>query len=406
MENHPGISITWSVSLDPGLIYHRYGVLNVFDMTYWGFLGVGTTFDIFQNLHILYLRYGALPSFEYGVLILFPSWYLVKSRHRYAVSSLMDTAYWYVRITAYASPTALSPGYIVDSNPKDESEDGPTDYPADGGDDDDDSSRDHANEEEEESYKEEEEQSRLRPMRLQLHHHHLHTILLLGYTTSPTYVQAPLGYRAAGLRAASPPTHDPLPLPSPPLSPLLLPSTDHRSDIPEAVLPPWKRLCLSPGPRFEVRESSSAARPSGGYRAYYGFIGTLDAKLKRDRVRDMGYGITDVWEDSAEATKEVPPTTIAELSQRVTDLVTTIRQDTNGIYVRFGDARDDWALLRGQVNMLRRDRCYHLNTAILVESKARVSQETQLIAALGRIDTLEARELAHTYNLKDADSCS
>ncbi|GJW79075.1 hypothetical protein Tco_0140757 [Tanacetum coccineum] len=140
-----------------GLIYHRYGVSNVFDMAYWGFLGVGTTFDIFQNLHILYLGYGVLPSFKYGVLILFPSWYLVKSRHRYAVSSLMDTAYWYVRITAYASPTTLSPGYIADSNLKDESKDGPIDYPADGGDDDDDSSRDHANEEEEESSKEEEE---------------------------------------------------------------------------------------------------------------------------------------------------------------------------------------------------------------------------------------------------------
>ncbi|GKF75538.1 hypothetical protein Tco_0224982, partial [Tanacetum coccineum] len=58
---------------------------------------------------------------------------------------------------AYASPTTLSPGYIADSNPKDESKDGPIDYPADGGDDDDDSSRNHANEEEEESFKEEEE---------------------------------------------------------------------------------------------------------------------------------------------------------------------------------------------------------------------------------------------------------
>ncbi|GJW79074.1 hypothetical protein Tco_0140756, partial [Tanacetum coccineum] len=84
------------------------------------------------------------------------------------------------------------------------------------------------------------------------------------------------------MRATSPPTHHPLPLPSPPLSPLLLPSTDHRSDIPEAVFPPWKRLCLSPGPRFEVGESSSTARPTGGYRADYGFIGTLDAELRRD----------------------------------------------------------------------------------------------------------------------------
>ncbi|GJW51659.1 hypothetical protein Tco_0093010 [Tanacetum coccineum] len=53
------------------------------------------------------------------------------------------------------SPIALSSGYIADSNPeedpKDESEDGPTDYPADGGDDDDDdSSGDDADDEDEE----------------------------------------------------------------------------------------------------------------------------------------------------------------------------------------------------------------------------------------------------------------
>ncbi|GKA86007.1 hypothetical protein Tco_0807718 [Tanacetum coccineum] len=45
--------------------------------------------------------------------------------------------------------------------------------------------------------------------------------------TSPTYVEAPLGYKAAGirLRAASLPTHHPSEILSPPL---LLPSTAHR----------------------------------------------------------------------------------------------------------------------------------------------------------------------------------
>ncbi|GJX81747.1 hypothetical protein Tco_0331228 [Tanacetum coccineum] len=54
------------------------------------------------------------------------------------------------------SPIALSPGYIVDPNPEedpeDESEDGPTDYPAEGGDDDDESSRDDADDEDEEDF--------------------------------------------------------------------------------------------------------------------------------------------------------------------------------------------------------------------------------------------------------------
>ncbi|GJX76464.1 hypothetical protein Tco_0323275 [Tanacetum coccineum] len=48
-----------------------YGVLE--------FLGVGTTFDMFQNIHILYLQYAVLTSFGYGVLIFFALWSLVSA---------------------------------------------------------------------------------------------------------------------------------------------------------------------------------------------------------------------------------------------------------------------------------------------------------------------------------------
>ncbi|GKC04317.1 hypothetical protein Tco_0995927, partial [Tanacetum coccineum] len=73
----------------------RYGVSKVFDTAYWGFLGVGTTFDIFQNILFPYGLNTAYWSFlDTAYWILFPSWSLVKCRHRYAVSSLMDTAYW------------------------------------------------------------------------------------------------------------------------------------------------------------------------------------------------------------------------------------------------------------------------------------------------------------------------
>ncbi|GJV31374.1 hypothetical protein Tco_1391774, partial [Tanacetum coccineum] len=43
----------------------------------FGFLGVGTTFDIFQNIHILYLKYGVLTSSRYGILSFIPLWSLV-----------------------------------------------------------------------------------------------------------------------------------------------------------------------------------------------------------------------------------------------------------------------------------------------------------------------------------------
>ncbi|GKF51645.1 hypothetical protein Tco_0148112, partial [Tanacetum coccineum] len=48
-----------------------YGVLE--------FLGVGTTFDIFQNIHMLYLQYGVLGFTGYDVLNLFPLWSLVSA---------------------------------------------------------------------------------------------------------------------------------------------------------------------------------------------------------------------------------------------------------------------------------------------------------------------------------------
>ncbi|GJW83798.1 putative reverse transcriptase domain-containing protein [Tanacetum coccineum] len=66
-------------------------------------------------------------------------------------------------------------------------------------------------------------------------------------TTSPTDAGAPLGYKAVGIqmRVASPP--------------LLLPFTSHRTDIPEAEMPPQKRACLTtPTPGLEIRESSAA----------------------------------------------------------------------------------------------------------------------------------------------------
>ncbi|GJR01103.1 hypothetical protein Tco_0524087 [Tanacetum coccineum] len=57
----------------------RYGISKGLDTAYWGFLGVGTTFDIFQNIHILYFQYGVLTFSGYGVLIYFHLWFLVSA---------------------------------------------------------------------------------------------------------------------------------------------------------------------------------------------------------------------------------------------------------------------------------------------------------------------------------------
>ncbi|GJT29576.1 retrovirus-related pol polyprotein from transposon TNT 1-94 [Tanacetum coccineum] len=63
----------------------RYGVSKGLDTAYWGFLEVGTMFDIFQNIHILYLEYDVFTSSGYGVLSFIPLWSLV--------SAGMDTPY-------------------------------------------------------------------------------------------------------------------------------------------------------------------------------------------------------------------------------------------------------------------------------------------------------------------------
>ncbi|GJX94477.1 putative reverse transcriptase domain-containing protein [Tanacetum coccineum] len=156
-----------------------------------------------------------------------------------------------------------------------------------------------------------------------------------------TYVLAP--------RSETPPSGTPPLLPIPLLTsspPLLLPSTDYSIDVTEAKFPPLKRLCIALGPKYEIEESSSLTdRRTRGFRADYGFVGTLDAKIRRDLEREIGYGITDIWEDPDETAEEIPMTDVAELGQRMTNFVTTVRQDTDEIYRRLDDEQDDRSLM-------------------------------------------------------------
>ncbi|GKB58417.1 hypothetical protein Tco_0914603 [Tanacetum coccineum] len=137
-----------------------------------------------------------------------------------------------------------------------------------------------------------------------------------------------LGYRAAmiRMRAKATSTSHSLPLPPPfilspirpdapslgippplPISvptsspPLLLSSASRREDRPEVMLPPRKRLGIALGPGYEVGESSfAAARPTGGLRADYGFVATIDREIRHDPKREVGYGITDSWDEIVE----------------------------------------------------------------------------------------------------------
>ncbi|GKC06050.1 hypothetical protein Tco_0997660 [Tanacetum coccineum] len=159
---------------------------------------------------------------------------------------------------------------------------------------------------------------------------------------SPNHMRAPRGFRAA---MAHVPTS--LPLPSSPLPPLpaslfIPPPVDHLEDIPEAELPPHKRLCLTAlTSRYEVGESSTAApRPTGGHGIDYGFIGTLDTETRRQRTEEVGYGIRDVWADSTKAVEEVAPTTLEGVNAKVTELAVVQEQDTQDVYVVIEDTQD------------------------------------------------------------------
>ncbi|GKF16277.1 hypothetical protein Tco_0061195, partial [Tanacetum coccineum] len=166
----------------------------------------------------------------------------------------------------------------------------------------------------------------------------------------------------------------PIPLPTP-SSPLLLPSTDHREERPEVCLPPRKRLCISQGPRYEVGESSSTLRPTGGFRADYGFVATLDLEIRRDPERDVGYRIIDTWGEMLMGMPGAPATDDTELGRRMTEFATMVRQDTNEIYRRLDEAQDARVVLSGRLNLLQRDIRSHAYTALLMEREARLSCE-------------------------------
>nr|GFD55226.1 hypothetical protein [Tanacetum cinerariifolium] len=74
--------------------------------------------------------------------------------------------------------------------------------------------------------------------------------------------------------------------------------------------------------RHEVGESSTAApKPTGGHKVDYGFIGTIDAEVRCQRIEEVGYGIRDVWLDPIDTVEEVAPTNLEEVNVRVTELV-------------------------------------------------------------------------------------
>ncbi|GKE08552.1 hypothetical protein Tco_1412103, partial [Tanacetum coccineum] len=211
------------------------------------------------------------------------------------------------------SPTTESPGYVTESDPKedleeyedDETENGPVNYPIDGGDDGDDddgdSSGDDANGEDEDDEDEEEEEHlapadsaivvpvmsliTVRPQTSISLPPEAEVERFLAMTTpspSPPISLSPpsIGERLALIDAVT------AALPSPPLPPSIYipPPVDRKDDIPESKQPPRKRLCLSAlGSKYEVGESSTA-RPTRVRGIDYWFVSTVDAEARQHGI--------------------------------------------------------------------------------------------------------------------------
>ncbi|GJW22532.1 hypothetical protein Tco_0033154 [Tanacetum coccineum] len=257
------------------------------------------------------------------------------------------------------SPTADSPGYIPESDPErdpeeddeEDPEEDPADYPTNRRDYDDD-----------DDYKEEdeEEEEHLAPAD--------YTVVAL-----PTVDHVPSEEETESFEtdecAATPlPTH---------------------IKVPESCLPLQKRLCFAaPTPNYEVGESSAAgaARQDGPAIAredpysiargdLYRFVDRVDVAPRCSMSRELDYDITNTWDDLVGAIEEIAPTTLEGVNQRVTNLSTTVEQETTIMYGMMEDAQDDRSLLRAQVKLLYRDRPVHCRLAVMIEREARMARE-------------------------------
>nr|GEU73993.1 hypothetical protein [Tanacetum cinerariifolium] len=131
--------------------------------------------------------------------------------------------------------------------------------------------------------------------------------------------------------------------------------------------------------------------PAEDSRPDYRFIATLDDEIMQNLERYVGYRITDSWDETVETMQGAPAIDETEF-QRVTNLVETMRRDTDEIYTRLDDAQSDRQLMASRLNLLGRDRRAHAHTALLMKKEARMSLE-----AWGR--ATDACDFVHSENI-------
>nr|GFB80320.1 hypothetical protein [Tanacetum cinerariifolium] len=271
-------------------------------------------------------------------------------------------------LPAAASPTTDSPGYIPESDLDEDLEDDddenlkedPADYPANHDDDEEeDPSGDDADEEDEEQDEDDDDEE--------------------DYAYSPTITTYSIIISITTNTISPTPniTHIlPIPLPAASL-PLQLLSSDRRADRLEVTLPPRKRMSIVHCLGYEAGESSvaAAARPIEGRRVEYGFVGFVEAEIRRRIAKDIGYGIRDTWIDPRDVAEEEALTTLEGVNTMVTELAVVQEQDTQDIYGVIEDTQGRQTEIFHRVEALVDDSQYHYETGRLVDQEVIVSRE-------------------------------
>ncbi|GJZ71999.1 hypothetical protein Tco_0635850 [Tanacetum coccineum] len=212
----------------------------------------------------------------------------------------------------------------------------------------------------------------------------------------PTLIRPPHTRAAMAQRRATAPSiyHSLLPAGTPPLLPIPLAHTTHthppclittsrRADIPEADMPPRKRLLLTaPTPRVEVGESSAAARQPGSTmarRVDHSFVDTVDTRVRDTERRTM-------------AAVEV-------VNLRVSYQEDVRRRESLGFYSRH---QEDRAAVRAEIEILRRERLAYEQESIKTR-QALARSEAYSRALEARIRVLETQAYRHEWQRQDAD---
>ncbi|GJW36048.1 hypothetical protein Tco_0058968 [Tanacetum coccineum] len=345
-------------------------------------------------------------------------------------------------LPADASPAALSPGYVPDSDPEEDpeedSEEEHADYPADGGDGDDEPSDDDSDDDtddDEEPFEDEEDDEEEEEHPAPADSSAIPVVDLVpsagdteafetdesAPTPRPPQIRIP--FAQTRLRRARKTVR-----PEPPMSASMEARIAEHAAAPTPPLPVASPPLPLPSP---LTTSPTDAGAPLGYRAagirMRAVVASPPLSLPPTSYR------TDVPEAEMPPRKRACLTTPApgyEIGKSSTagagDSRATQRQRTEEFEVRFEEAHDDRAYLNARVNSLFRDRPYHRHTALALDREAvyaRIawtsseersaaieahvrtleaqvatliartsSLQTRLTTALGRIATLEARD--------------